>query len=317
VLVLLLVLVVGVTMPEGRERSLVKNAAIQLTAGGSAGCVEVLLMHPLDLIKTRLQLQGLARPGDPAHYTGVGDCVRKMWKQEGIRSFWKGILPPVLVETPKRGWKFFTFEQFQKVFLFGREAPSPLTFSLAGLAAGVTEAVLVNPAEVVKVSLQSNRSHQSQAPSTWSVAREIVRKEGLGREGLLGKGITATMARNGYFNMVYFGFYHSVKGLVPPREDPGLEFLRKVLIGLTAGTLGCCVNIPFDVAKSRIQGPQPPGVPRYQGTARTVARVYREEGFLALYKGLVPKIMRLGPGGAIMLLVYEAMTDYLNTRFPD
>ena len=142
-----------------------------------------------------------------------------MWKQEGIRSFWKGILPPVLVETPKRGWKFFTFEQFQKVFLFGREAPSPLTFSLAGLAAGVTEAVLVNPAEVVKVSLQSNRSHQSQAPSTWwvvvvvvvvvvmvlvlvvvmvvsrSVAREIVRTEGLGREGLLGKGITATMAR--------------------------------------------------------------------------------------------------------------------------
>ena len=27
----------------------------------------------------------------------------------------------------------------------------------------------------------------------------------------------------------------------------------QVGIGLTAGTLGCCVNIPFDVAKSRIQ----------------------------------------------------------------
>ena len=36
--------------------------------------------------------------------------------------------------------------------------------------------------------------------------------------------------------------------------------------------------------------------------------------FLALYKGIVPKIMRLGPGGAIMLLVYEYMHDYLVTR---
>ena len=36
--------------------------------------------------------------------------------------------------------------------------------------------------------------------------------------------------------------------------------------------------------------------------------------FLALYKGIVPKIMRLGPGGAIMLLVYESMHDYLTGR---
>ena len=39
--------------------------------------------------------------------------------------------------------------------------------------------------------------------------------------------------------------------------------------------------------------------------------------FLALYKGLVPKIMRLGPGGAIMLLVYEHVHEYLVKRFPD
>ena len=35
------------------------------------GCVEVLLMHPLDLMKTRFQLQGNAVPGDPGHYKGV------------------------------------------------------------------------------------------------------------------------------------------------------------------------------------------------------------------------------------------------------
>merc|ERR1712059_51725 len=111
-------------MNEKKERGLLKTAAIQLTAGGSAGCVEVMIMHPLDLIKTRFQLQGNAVPGDTAHYTGIRDCVGKMYRQEGLRSFWKGLLPPVMVETPKRAWKFFTFEQFQKIFLFGRETPT-------------------------------------------------------------------------------------------------------------------------------------------------------------------------------------------------
>jgi len=304
-------------METKKERSLLKNAAIQLTAGGSAGCIEVMIMHPLDLIKTRFQLQNNNMQGQQ-QYSGVRDCARKMYQQEGLFSFWKGLLPPILVETPKRAWKFFTFEQFQKIFLFGREKPGALTYSLAGLGSGVTEAIIVNPFEVVKVKMQSNRSHQSQTPSTWSVAREIIKEDGIGRNGLLGKGITATMGRNGFFNMIYFGFYHTTKTWLPSSQDPKLEFGRKVILGLTAGTLGCCVNIPFDVAKSRIQGPQPvAGVTKYRGTARVIAMVYKEEGFLALYKGLVPKIMRLGPGGAIMLLVYENVHDYLVQRFPD
>lgn len=37
--------------------SLLKQAALQIVAGGSAGFVEVCIMHPLDLVKTRLQIQ--------------------------------------------------------------------------------------------------------------------------------------------------------------------------------------------------------------------------------------------------------------------
>ena len=105
----------------------------------------------------------------------------------------------------------------------------------------------------------------------------------MGKNGLLGKGITATMGRNGFFNMIYFGFYHSMRAGLPSAEDPRLEFCRKVCLGLTAGTLGCCVNIPFDVAKSRIQGPQPKEVANYRGTAATIARVYKEEGYRKQY----------------------------------
>ncbi|XP_037293409.1 mitochondrial 2-oxodicarboxylate carrier [Manduca sexta] len=297
---------------------LLKQAAMQIGAGGSAGFVEVCIMHPLDLVKTRLQLQANKseiKSTDPHYYNGIVDCMRKMYRYEGVTSFWKGILPPILAETPKRAVKFATFEQYKKLFMFGSSTPTPLTFSLAGLGAGITEAILVNPFEVVKVTLQSNKALASQVPSTWSVTRQIVREHGLGSRGL-NKGLTATIARNGVFNMVYFGFYHSVKGYVPEYEDPVLEFLRKVAIGFTSGVLGSCVNIPFDVAKSRIQGPQPtPGVVKYSSTTGAISLVYREEGFRALYKGLLPKVLRLGPGGAIMLVVYDYVYHFLEQKF--
>ncbi|KAJ9596392.1 hypothetical protein L9F63_012555 [Diploptera punctata] len=302
-------------MSDGRK--LLKQAAMQIGAGGSAGFVEVCIMHPLDLVKTRFQIQSSkVNPGDPHYYNGIIDCMKKMYRNEGFLAFWKGVLPPILVETPKRAVKYI-WDQYKKFFLFGAPAPTPLTFSLAGLGAGVTEAILVNPFEVVKVSLQANRAHLKEIPSTWSVTKQIVATQGLGFRGL-NKGVTATIARNGVFNMVYFGFYHSVKGLLPEYEDHMKEFFRKVGIGFVSGTLASCCNIPFDVAKSRIQGPQPiAGEIKYRTTLGSMAIVYREEGWRALYKGLVPKVLRLGPGGAIMLVVYDYVYQYLTLKFPD
>ena len=68
------------------------------------------------------------------NYRGVFDCMRKMYRTEGLLSFWKGILPPILVETPKRAWKFLTFEQFKILFNFGGKdaTPTPLVSILPG-----------------------------------------------------------------------------------------------------------------------------------------------------------------------------------------
>lgn len=58
-----------------------------------------------------------------------------------------------------------------------------------------------------------------------------------------------------------------------------MEFARKVGIGFVSGTLASCVNIPFDVGKSRIQGPQPiPGQIKYKSLFKTMHTVYVEEG---------------------------------------
>ncbi|XP_056445796.1 mitochondrial 2-oxodicarboxylate carrier [Gadus chalcogrammus] len=187
--------------------------------------------------------------------------------------------------------------------------------SVAGLGSGLTEAIVVNPFEVVKVSLQANRDSFKEQPSSFGQARRIINADGFGLRGL-NKGLTSTLGRHGVFNMIYFGFYFNVKDAIPASQDPTLEFMRKFAIGLTSGTISSCVNIPFDVAKSRIQGPQPvPGEIKYRTCFQSMGLVYREEGYLALYKGLVPKIMRLGPGGAVMLLVYEYVSGWLQENW--
>ncbi|XP_075469434.1 mitochondrial 2-oxodicarboxylate carrier isoform X4 [Ascaphus truei] len=252
------------------------EASQQVLAGGSAGLVEICLMHPLDVVKTRFQIQ--RNKSDPSSYKSLGDCFRKIYRSERLMGFYKGILPPILAETPKRAVKFFTFEQYKKLLI-------PLSLPPAW------------------------------QPSTFAQARHVIRTEGIGFRGL-NKGLSATLGRHGVFNMVYFGFYFNVKNAIPVNEDATLEFLRKCIIGLASGTLASVINIPFDVAKSRIQGPQPePGVIKYRSCWKTMVTVYKEEGFQALYKGLLPKIMRLGPGGAVMLLVYEYSYDWLQKNW--
>jgi solute carrier family 25 (mitochondrial 2-oxodicarboxylate transporter), member 21 len=52
--------------------------------------------------------------------------MRQMTQKEGLLSLYKGILPPVLVETPKRAVKFLTFEQYKQFFMFGSDKATPI-----------------------------------------------------------------------------------------------------------------------------------------------------------------------------------------------
>uniref|UniRef100_A0A8C6JIH1 Mitochondrial 2-oxodicarboxylate carrier n=1 Tax=Melopsittacus undulatus TaxID=13146 RepID=A0A8C6JIH1_MELUD len=199
--------------------------------------VEICLMHPLDVVKTRFQIQ--RGKTDPTGYKSLGDCFRTIFQREGLLGFYKGIFPPILAETPKRAVKFFTFEQYKKVLGYA-SLPPGLAFAVAGLGSGLTEAVVVNPFEVVKVTLQTNRNAFT--------------------------------------------------------EDSNLEFLRKFGIGLVSGTIASTINIPFDVAKSRIQGPQPvPGEIKYRTCFKTMATTS----------------VLVHMGGAVMLLIYEYVYAWL------
>lgn len=128
------------------------------------------------------------------------------------------------------------------------------------------------------------------------------------REGILAlyNGLEATMMRNITWNAGYFGVIFQVKAQLPAKP----ELLNSFIAGTIGGCVGTVLNTPFDVVKSRIQNsPQTISPSKYNWSIPSLFIVAREEGIRALYKGFIPKVLRLGPGGGILLVVYNSLMD--------
>lgn len=271
----------------------------QFLSGAIAGVSEILVMYPLDVVKTRQQL---ATTND---YNGTIRCIKKIVAEEGFSRLYKGITAPILMEAPKRATKFAANDEWGKFYRKAFDIPV-MTQSLAvltGATAGATESFVVVPFELVKIKLQDKNTKFN---GMGEVIKHIVKQDGaLG----LYKGLESTMWRHVSWNAGYFGCIHQVRSLMPKPKNSTEKTLIDLTCGTIGGTFGTMINTPFDVVKSRIQA----GSTQYVWTLPSVLKVAREEGFGALYKGFVPKVLRLGPGGGILLVVFTTCMDFFRT----
>ncbi|KAF1911637.1 mitochondrial 2-oxodicarboxylate carrier protein-like protein [Ampelomyces quisqualis] len=287
----------------------------QFAAGAVAGISEV--RYPLDVVKTRIQLQHGKVTGAEG-YSGVLDCFRKITRHEGVTKLYRGITAPILMEAPKRAIKFSANDSLSPFYQRLFSAPSvtqPLAI-LTGASAGATESIVVVPFELLKIRLQ-DKSSASRYNGLVDCLVKVVRQEGL---LALYNGFEATLWRHIVWNAGYFGCIFQVRTQLPVSTTSPNPVRQKTLNDLAAGFVGGVVgttfNTPLDVVKSRIQSiAKVPGVGRkYAWAWPSLLVVAREEGFQALYKGYVAKILRFGPGGGVLLMVYSAVLDVLTAR---
>ncbi|KAK7419967.1 hypothetical protein QQZ08_010603 [Neonectria magnoliae] len=280
----------------------------QFAAGAIAGVSEILVMYPLDVVKTRVQLQSANATGTDA-YNGMLDCFRKIIKHEGFSRLYRGISAPILMEAPKRATKFAANDEWGKFYrnAFGLTQMNQSVSILTGASAGATESFVVVPFELVKIRLQDKASAGKYTGMLDVVAKTIK------AEGPLAmyQGLESTLWRHILWNAGYFGCIFQVRQLLPKSESPQGKMGNDLISGAVGGTVGTILNTPLDVVKSRIQNtPKVPGVtPKYNWAFPSVFTVAREEGFSALYKGFLPKVLRLGPGGGILLVVFTTVMD--------
>ena len=74
---------------------------------------------------------------------------------------------------------------------------------------------------------------------------------------------------------------------------------------------GPIANAPIDTIKTRIQRSASPltGWARFK---EVTFSLIRNEGYLALYKGLLPRLMRVGVGQAVTFASYERIKVYID-----
>ena len=87
-------------------------------------------------------------------------------------------------------------------------------------------------------------------------------------------------------------------------------------IGLASKFIAVSTTYPLQVIRSRMQQredvPRAADAPTYRRFARALAQTAQREGFLGLYKGFVPNVLRVLPNSAVTFAAYEGFIAVLN-----
>ncbi|XP_022663570.1 mitochondrial basic amino acids transporter-like isoform X2 [Varroa destructor] len=156
-------------------------------SGMIAGGAQSFITSPMELIKTRLQLQdeGFKRIRAlqtyrtiKPQYSGPIDCTRKIFLNEGgIRGLSKGLGTTFLRDAPALGVYFASYEYFYRIAAknSGGVELSTASILMAGGMAGVTSWMLCYPIDAVKSRIQE----ASESSSFTTTTSRMYRQEGL------------------------------------------------------------------------------------------------------------------------------------------
>ena len=127
------------------------DVAKDLTSGTVGGAAQLIVGHPFDTIKVKLQSQPAPLPGKPPKYAGAMDAVKQTLAAEGPRGLYKGMGAPLATVAAFNAVLFTVRGQMEA--LLRSEPGAPLTVSqqvVCGAGAGVAVSFLACPTELIK-----------------------------------------------------------------------------------------------------------------------------------------------------------------------
>eukprot|EP00803_Ostreobium_quekettii_P000592 evm.model.scf_649.1 EVM.evm.TU.scf_649.1 scf_649:5955-12306(+) len=89
---------------------------IQLTAGAIAGGMAAGVTNPLDVVKTRLQTQGVTS-ATTYNRSAVIPTMKQIAREEGPRALWRGLKPRVMFHVPAAAICWGTYETMKALLL--------------------------------------------------------------------------------------------------------------------------------------------------------------------------------------------------------
>ncbi|XP_055386763.1 mitochondrial 2-oxoglutarate/malate carrier protein [Condylostylus longicornis] len=284
--------------------------ALRFVFSGLSGMGATCIVQPLDLVKTRMQIQGVG--GAAREYKNSLHCISTIVSKEGPLALYKGIGAALLRQatytTGRIGVYTFLNDYYRQNY---KGEPNLLSSMAMGMIAGACGAFIGTPAEVALIRMTADGklplAERRNYTNVVNALARITTEEGV---TALWRGCTATVGRAMVVNMVQLASYSQAKGyfaqIFEMQEGIKLHFSASMV----SGFLTTAASMPVDIAKTRIQNMKiTDGKPEYRGTIDVLAKVARHEGIFALWKGFTPYFCRLGPHTVLTFIFLEQINQ--------
>ncbi|KAK0115682.1 hypothetical protein ONS95_000050 [Cadophora gregata] len=271
-------------------------------------------------------------------YNSTFDGLRKIARNEGVSSLWRGLSPTLVMTVPANiiyftGYDWLRFNNRSPINRYFSDTYAPL---ISGATARIVAATAVGPIEMFRTRLQASRSTGgAHFAETVQGMGEMIAAHGYTS---LWRGLTLTMWRDVPFSGIYWLGYESIRGLLTEAREKGRgrslstegsrararsrsqsrenhynTFLDSFIAGASSGAVASILTMPFDVGKTRRQvfapaqssGVEKALAPEERSMPRFLWHIFREEGMAGLWRGWIPRTLKIAPSCAIMISCYE------------
>ncbi|CAA3021937.1 ADP,ATP carrier ER-ANT1 [Olea europaea subsp. europaea] len=286
--------------------------SVDFIMGGSAAIIAKSAAAPIERVKLLLQNQGelikrgqLQRP-----YIGLGDCFRRVLREEGVLSFWRGNQANVIRYFPTQAFNFAFKGYFKTLFGRSKEKDGYLKWFAgnvaSGSAAGATTSLFLYHLDYARTRLATDAREcpingKQQSKGLIDVYRKTLLTDGIA--GLY-RGFGASIIGITLYRGMYFGIYDTMKPivLVGPLQD---SFFASFFLGWSITTVSGVCAYPFDTVRRRMMLTSGQPV-KYRNAMHAFHEIIRLEGFTALFRGVTANML-LGVAGAGVLAGYDQL----------
>jgi len=282
----------------------------EFTLAGVSSTAAVLFTNPVEVVKTRLQLQGELSISHQRPYKGVFHAFFTIISKEGITGIQKGLVPGMAYQLVMNGTRLGLYGPIKE--LLGTD-PKQSTYFIrnvfTGALTGTLGAMAGSPFFMIKTRLQSQSialgvGHQHKINGLWHGFVTVINKEGI--FGLF-RGINGAVPRLAVGSAVQLSSYDQCKHLVLMtgllKDNVYAHFAASLVAGLFVTT---AMN-PFDVISTRLYNQKVENGKGtfYKGVLDCFAKTIKKEGVFALYKGWLAHYLRLGPHTILTFVFWE------------
>ena len=266
-------------------------------AAGSSAVIAVTGIHPIDVVKTRLQVtDGVVN----YKQLGIRGTIQTIAKSEGIPAFWKGIGAAWMRESSYTSLRLGLYGPIKEGLRVKKDSSFFMKFT-AGSLAGAFGSLVGNPFDVLKTRMITTEgTHKT---TIYQTAIDIYRFHKL--PGFY-TGLQANVMRACVLNGTKMACYDQITYFIQRTQMIPLGIPTQFVSAFGAGFFMATTVAPFDMIRTQLMN-QPLGRKKYTGFFDCFGKIVTSQGVSGLYAGFIPIWARFAPTTCLQLIIFEQL----------